>query len=127
MSNGSSTGTGLRPMPGKIGEVIAFSCTSAGVERGSQRGHPALARKGEGGRDRGLGVDLGAQLIEHGAPFDADGRDRRCPEFLGDAPATIAAGKSSKQKAASQRASEADSLGTQCVAPGALPAVGSSA
>ena len=25
-------------MPGKIGEVTAFSCTSAGVERGSQPG-----------------------------------------------------------------------------------------
>src|SRR5882762_2449959 len=35
LSNGSSTGTGLRPMPGKIGDVTAFNCTSAGVERGS--------------------------------------------------------------------------------------------
>src|ERR1700710_2181803 len=35
-SNGSSTGTGLRPMPENISDVTAFNCTSAGVERGSE-------------------------------------------------------------------------------------------
>ena len=38
MSNGNSTGTGLRPMPSKIGDVIAFNCTSAGMVRGSKAG-----------------------------------------------------------------------------------------
>ena len=38
MSNGSSTGTGLRPIPVKICEVTAFSCTSAGIDRGSNAG-----------------------------------------------------------------------------------------
>ena len=38
MSNGSSTGTGLRPIPVKICEVTAFNCSSAGVERGSYAG-----------------------------------------------------------------------------------------
>ena len=38
MSNGNSTGTGLRPIPANIAELIAFSCTSAGVERGSHAG-----------------------------------------------------------------------------------------
>ena len=39
MSNGSSTGTALREIPVKIGEVTAFSCTSAGVARGSNAGN----------------------------------------------------------------------------------------
>ena len=38
LSNGSSTGIGLRSMPAKIFEVTALSCISAGVERGSEAG-----------------------------------------------------------------------------------------
>ena len=63
--------------------MIAFSCTSAGVARGSEGGHPPLAGEGEGGCDRRLGADFGAELIERRAPFDADGRDRRGAEFFG--------------------------------------------
>jgi len=42
-----------------------------------------LAREGEGGSDRRLGIDLGPELIEHRAPFDPDRGDRRCPELVG--------------------------------------------
>ena len=45
--------------------------------------HPPLAGEGEGRSDGRPGVDLGAELIEHRAPFDADGRDRGGAEFLG--------------------------------------------
>jgi len=38
VSNGSSTGIGLCPMPVKIVEVTAFNCTKAGIERGSDAG-----------------------------------------------------------------------------------------
>ncbi|MBA7677505.1 hypothetical protein ES703_85763 [subsurface metagenome] len=35
VSNGSSTGMGLRRMPVKTSDVMALSCISAGIERGS--------------------------------------------------------------------------------------------
>jgi hypothetical protein len=38
VSNGNNTGTGLRPMPAKIGDVTAFSWTSAGNAWGSNAG-----------------------------------------------------------------------------------------
>ena len=45
--------------------------------------HPPLAGEGKRRGDGRSGVDLGAELIEHRAPFDADGRDRGGAEFLG--------------------------------------------
>ena len=71
-------------MPAKICDVTALSCINAGVERGSEAGNPALARKRESGRDGGLRADLGAELIENGAPFDMHRRDRRRSEFVGE-------------------------------------------
>ena len=68
---------------------------------------PPLAGKGEGGGDRRLGVDLGAQLIERRAPFDAHGRDRGGPEFFG---ASEGAAGEKQRKAASQTRDEAGQL-----------------
>ena len=83
MSNGNSTGTGLRPIPANRLALIAFSCTSAGVERGSHAGTRRWPANVKSGSDRGPGGDLGAELIEDRPPFDADGRDRRRPELFG--------------------------------------------
>jgi hypothetical protein len=63
---------------------------------------PALARKREGGSDRRLGADLGSQRIEHGAPFDAHGRNCRRLEFLGGE--TGVAGDERKQASQQARA-----------------------
>ena len=83
MSNGSSTGTGLRPIPAKICEVMAFNCTSAGVERGSQAGTRRWPENVKAEAIAGWVLISDAELIEHRAPFDAHGRDRRCPELVG--------------------------------------------
>jgi hypothetical protein len=53
VSNGSSTGTGLRPIPVKICEVTAFSCTSAGIERGSNAGSRRWPEKVKSGATAG--------------------------------------------------------------------------
>src|SRR3979490_2162107 len=114
MSNGSSTGTGLRPIPAKICEVTAFSCTSAGVERGSTAGSRRWPENVKA--DATAGCVFGSELIENGAPFDADGRDRRCSEFV--CWKDSRAGKEQGKRCQQMRA-EPDSLRTQCVAPGA--------
>ena len=114
MSNGNSTGTGLRPIPAKICDVTAFSCTSAGADRGSNAGSRRRPEKRERRHDRGLGTDLGPELIERGMPFDAHGRNRGRPEFVGGE--TRSAGDE-RRESCQQTRDEPDSLHTQCVAP----------
>ena len=56
---------------------------------------PALPRKRERGCDGRLGIDLGSQRIEHGAPLDTHRGNRRRLEFVGGE--TGAAGDERKQ------------------------------
>ena len=47
-------------------------------------GQPPAPRKGEVGCDRSLRVDLGPELVQHRAPFDANSGNRGRAEFFGD-------------------------------------------
>ena len=73
MSNGSSTGTRLRPIPVKIGDVTAFNCSSAGMVRGSEAGSRRWPENVKADATAGRAVDLGSQLVEGGTPFDPHG------------------------------------------------------
>jgi hypothetical protein len=53
VSKGSSTGTGLRPIPVKICDVTAFSCTRAGMDRGSNPGGRRRPKKVNAGATAG--------------------------------------------------------------------------
>jgi hypothetical protein len=77
-----------------------------------------LAREGEGGSDRRLGIDLGPEQIEHRAPFDSDRGDRRCPELVGSS--GNCAGIKQTNGCEPTR-EQANSLRTQCVAPRRVP------
>ena len=80
---------------------------------------PPLAGKGEGGRNRRLGIDLQAELILHRAPLDPDGRDRRGAELV-----SRSASGGEKQTEGSQPTREqANSLRSQCIAPWRVPVV----
>jgi hypothetical protein len=82
VSNGSSTGTGLRPDPGKDlrGHRVELEQRRHRARIGAaSRRWPENVKAAR----RRLRVDLGSELIERRAPFDADGRDRRRSEFVG--------------------------------------------
>jgi hypothetical protein len=103
---------GLRPIPGKIGEVTALSCTSAGRERRSEAGTRRWLAKVR--RETIAGADLGTKLIEDRAPFDAHGRDRRRSEFLGRSGRAAGEGQNESSQPNND---QADSFRFQCVAP----------
>ena len=72
------------------------------------------AGEGKSGGDRRLAVDVGSELIEHRAPFDAHRGDRRCPEFVGGS--RDHAGRKQTESCQPKR-EQADSLRSQCIAP----------
>ena len=104
-------------MPLKIGEVTRVQLHQRRHGARIVGRQPALAGKREVGRDRRPGVDLGSQLIERRAPFDAHGRDRRGAELIGDGSGAPAR---SKTKDASQRVTNRTAF-ANASPPGASP------
>ena len=108
-------------MPVKICEVTALSCTSAGIERGSEAGTRRWPAKVKLDGDRGLRLDLGAELVERCAPFDADGRDRRASGIL-PPKAACAAEEREQQRLPANDVSEAGQPSLlNASPPGAVP------
>ena len=113
-TDGSSTGTALRPMPVKICDVAALSCTSAGVERGSNAGNRRWPENVK------ADATAGCALISDRNSSRTARHSTRAAEIAGvlnSSALTPAATAGSRRKDASRCVTNRSALVPKCVAP----------